>query len=185
MNLHSVSEVIVRLYRKRRQITRYTDSSLTAVADDITLALSYRPRKIISEKLYNHCIPDLMDTSIQVHDVEYSHDIDIVVNQTLPALDGLRQQNKVRNIGITGYPLKTLKYFFLSCKLLFLKLSFLSKFKGNNREKQDQIRCRAVLLQNNTVRPEVTPIFTILQGRCQQEKGNRWGQKVFLVNHMD
>ncbi|CAG2104650.1 unnamed protein product [Medioppia subpectinata] len=46
---------------------------------------------------------------LHVHDVEYSDDIDIVINETLPALDKLRQQKKVKYIGITGYPLHTLK----------------------------------------------------------------------------
>ncbi|XP_054168197.1 uncharacterized protein LOC128965512 [Oppia nitens] len=46
---------------------------------------------------------------IHVHDVEYCDTIDIVINETLPALDRLRREGKVRHIGITGYPLHTLK----------------------------------------------------------------------------
>lgn len=46
---------------------------------------------------------------VQVHDVEFAPDIDLVINETLPALESLRQAGIIRYIGITGYPLHTLK----------------------------------------------------------------------------
>lgn len=46
---------------------------------------------------------------IQVHDVEYAKDADIVVNETLPALQKLKDMGKVKFIGITGYTLARLK----------------------------------------------------------------------------
>lgn len=46
---------------------------------------------------------------IQVHDVEFAPSIDIIVNETLPTLDTLRKTGKVGFIGVTGYPLSTLK----------------------------------------------------------------------------
>ena len=45
---------------------------------------------------------------VQVHDVEFI-DTDVVVRETLPALDELRRQGKIKHIGITGYPLEPLK----------------------------------------------------------------------------
>jgi L-galactose dehydrogenase len=45
---------------------------------------------------------------IQVHDVEFS-DAEQIVGETLLALERLREQGKVRYIGITGYPLGVLK----------------------------------------------------------------------------
>lgn len=45
---------------------------------------------------------------VQVHDVEFI-DVKVVVDETLPALDELRRQGKIRHIGITGYPLEPLK----------------------------------------------------------------------------
>lgn len=45
---------------------------------------------------------------IQVHDVEFA-DLNIVLTQTLPTLDALRTEGKVRFIGITAYPLEVLK----------------------------------------------------------------------------
>lgn len=47
---------------------------------------------------------------IQVHDVEFADNIEIILNETLPALDKMRCSGKVRFIGITGYSLSTLKY---------------------------------------------------------------------------
>jgi L-galactose dehydrogenase len=46
---------------------------------------------------------------IQCHDIEFGS-LDQVVEETLPALRRLREQGKVRFIGITGYPLSIFRY---------------------------------------------------------------------------
>lgn len=46
---------------------------------------------------------------VQVHDVEFAPSVDVIITETLPALDSLRQAGIVRHIGVTGYPLHTLK----------------------------------------------------------------------------
>lgn len=46
---------------------------------------------------------------IQVHDLEFAENTDIIVNETLPALEKIVKQGKARYIGITGYPLYVLK----------------------------------------------------------------------------
>lgn len=46
---------------------------------------------------------------IQIHDVEFAENLDIVINETLPALEEARKQGKARFIGVTGYPLNILK----------------------------------------------------------------------------
>jgi len=43
--------------------------------------------------------------SMQVHDPEFAPSVDIILNQTLPALQKLKQEGKIRLIGMTGYPL--------------------------------------------------------------------------------
>jgi L-galactose dehydrogenase len=44
----------------------------------------------------------------QAHDVEFG-DVDQVIHETVPAMRKLQEQGKARWIGITGYPLKTLR----------------------------------------------------------------------------
>ena len=45
-----------------------------------------------------------------VHDPEFAPSLDIVIRETLPALDQLRKEGKIRYVGITGYPLSALRY---------------------------------------------------------------------------
>ncbi|MFI7542126.1 aldo/keto reductase [Actinoplanes sp. NPDC049599] len=44
---------------------------------------------------------------VQVHDIEFG-DLTQVVDETLPALAGLREAGKIRHLGVTGYPLAAL-----------------------------------------------------------------------------
>jgi L-galactose dehydrogenase len=44
---------------------------------------------------------------IQCHDIEFG-DLDQIVNETIPALETLRDKGKVRFIGVTGYPVNEL-----------------------------------------------------------------------------
>ena len=46
---------------------------------------------------------------LQVHDVEFSFSLDMIINETLPALEKLQKRGLCRYIGITGYPLGPLK----------------------------------------------------------------------------
>jgi L-galactose dehydrogenase len=43
------------------------------------------------------------------HDIEFV-DMSQIVNETLPALEKIRQQGKVRFIGVSGYPMKLFRY---------------------------------------------------------------------------
>lgn len=45
---------------------------------------------------------------LQVHDVEFASSIEILVNETLPALDELRQSGLCNFVGVTGYSLPCL-----------------------------------------------------------------------------
>lgn len=46
---------------------------------------------------------------IQVHDIEFAPSLDVVVDETLPVLEEAVRQGKARFIGVTGYPVATLK----------------------------------------------------------------------------
>ena len=43
---------------------------------------------------------------LQVHDVEFASSVDMIVNETLPAVQRLKERGLCRYIGITGYPLQ-------------------------------------------------------------------------------
>ncbi|KAK7010209.1 L-galactose dehydrogenase [Biomphalaria glabrata] len=46
---------------------------------------------------------------IQIHDIEFAPSLDIILQETLPALQKLKEEGKVKYIGITGYPLEPIK----------------------------------------------------------------------------
>ena len=56
--------------------------------------------------VYSLC--DYVDL-LQVHEVEFAPLIDVIVNETLPAIDRLRERGLCQFIGITGYPIKVLR----------------------------------------------------------------------------
>lgn len=46
---------------------------------------------------------------LQVHDIEFAPNIDVIINETLPAMQKIKDMGKAKFIGITGYPLNKLK----------------------------------------------------------------------------
>ncbi|XP_028397092.1 L-galactose dehydrogenase-like [Dendronephthya gigantea] len=46
---------------------------------------------------------------LQVHDMEFAPSLDIILNETLPAMMKLKEKGKVKFIGITGYPLENFR----------------------------------------------------------------------------
>ncbi|XP_041478554.1 L-galactose dehydrogenase-like [Lytechinus variegatus] len=46
---------------------------------------------------------------IQVHDVEFASSVDLIIDETLPALEKIKKQGKAKFIGITGYPIQVLR----------------------------------------------------------------------------
>jgi aryl-alcohol dehydrogenase-like predicted oxidoreductase len=40
-----------------------------------------------------------------VHDPEFAPSVEVILNETLPALQKLKEEGKIRLIGMTGYPL--------------------------------------------------------------------------------
>lgn len=45
---------------------------------------------------------------LKVHDVEFAPSIEVILNETLPALEKLVKTGQAKYIGISGYPLSTL-----------------------------------------------------------------------------
>ena len=46
---------------------------------------------------------------LQVHDVEFAPSVDMIVNETIPAVQKLKERGLCKFIGITGYPLGALR----------------------------------------------------------------------------
>ena len=44
-----------------------------------------------------------------MHDPEFAPSVDVILSETLPALEACRRAGKLRYIGITGYPLAVLR----------------------------------------------------------------------------
>ncbi|XP_058449728.1 uncharacterized protein LOC131429550 [Malaya genurostris] len=51
---------------------------------------------------------DYLDV-VQIHDVEFSADLNVIVNETLPTLELLRDEGKLRFIGVSAYPIDVLQ----------------------------------------------------------------------------
>ena len=49
---------------------------------------------------------------LNIHDVEFASSVDMIVNETLPAVQKLKERGLCRYIGITGYPLQPLREIF-------------------------------------------------------------------------
>ncbi|KAF8764137.1 hypothetical protein HNY73_022249 [Argiope bruennichi] len=69
----------------------------------------------------------------KVHDVEFAKDTDIIVNETLPALEKVKEMGKIKFIGITGYSLSKLNKKLLEANLSSLKVG-LSSHENNIKE---------------------------------------------------
>lgn len=61
--------------------------------------------------------------------MEFAPSLDIIINETLPALQKVQQSGKARFIGITGYPLENFRYKTPCFFCLFLLLISLFKKK--------------------------------------------------------
>lgn len=46
---------------------------------------------------------------IQIHDIEFVPTLDTILNEALPTLEQLKKEGKVRNIGVSAYPMGILK----------------------------------------------------------------------------
>jgi hypothetical protein len=67
----------------------------------------------------------------QVHDCEFADNIEVILNETLPTLDSLRQIGKVKYIGITGYNIDILKFVLSFSSNIFKEFSRLTNFNNS------------------------------------------------------
>lgn len=46
---------------------------------------------------------------VQIHDIEFIPTLNMVLNEALPTLEHLKKEGKIRNIGVSAYPMVILK----------------------------------------------------------------------------
>ncbi|XP_015924164.1 uncharacterized protein [Parasteatoda tepidariorum] len=119
---------------------------------------------------------------LQIHDVEFCPDVNIIINETLPALQSLKDAGKISYIGITGYPLSKLREIVEKSKVkIDTVLSYcrctlldneLRKYIPFFQERRLGIINAAVLgmglLTNNSNLPEWHPAFPNIKQICKQ-----------------
>lgn len=102
------SEVLVGLALKT--LPRESFYIATKVGRNEKCDFDYSAQEVIRcvENSLNKLQVDYIDV-VQVHDVEFVDDINLIVDETLPALEKLQKEGKIKYIGVTGYPLEPLK----------------------------------------------------------------------------
>jgi L-galactose dehydrogenase len=95
---HALEGVPRSAYFINSKIGRYEKDPLKMF--DFTYEKTYQGGLDTLRRLKLDCID-----SLQVHDPEFAPSVDIIVEQTLPALQRLKEEGKIRFVGMTGYPL--------------------------------------------------------------------------------
>lgn len=88
----------------------YLNTKCCRYAKDPALMFDFsaeRTRRSIDESL-KRLKQDYVDV-LQIHDIEFSENLDLVLKETLPTVQEICRTGKARYIGITGYPLSVLK----------------------------------------------------------------------------
>lgn len=96
---HALRDIPRAAYFVATKVGRRADCQFDFSASNVIQSVNQSLRKL-------HV--DYIDV-VQVHDVEFAESPDIIVNQTLPALEQLRQSGKIKYLGVTGYSLSALK----------------------------------------------------------------------------
>jgi L-galactose dehydrogenase len=84
-------------YLLATKVGRYGDAEFDFSAERVVASAH--------ESMTRLCV-DYIDV-LQCHDIEFG-DLDQIVEETLPALEGLREQGLIRFIGVTGFPVEAL-----------------------------------------------------------------------------
>jgi L-galactose dehydrogenase len=73
--------------------------------------VDFSPERVTAsvEESLSRLQTDYIDV-IQCHDIEFAASMEMVINETLPALAELKRKGKVRHIGITGLPLSVMDF---------------------------------------------------------------------------
>ena len=95
---HALSDVPRAAYYITTKIGRYEKDALGMF--DFSYEKTYQAALDSLKRLRLDCVD-----SMQIHDPEFCPSVDLLLEQTLPALQKLKEEGKVRFVGMTGYPL--------------------------------------------------------------------------------
>ncbi|XP_052248000.1 uncharacterized protein LOC127856053 isoform X2 [Dreissena polymorpha] len=108
---HGKAETI--LGRGLQKISRsayYLATKVGRYQPEVDKMFDFRAERVIAsvDESLNRLGLDYVDV-IQVHDMEFAPSLDVILHETLPALQKVKDSGKARFIGITGYPLENFK----------------------------------------------------------------------------
>lgn len=88
----------------------YVSTKVGRYEIDVTKQFDFTRKKIREsvEKSMSLLGLDYLDL-VQIHDVEFCHSLDQIVQHSIPELQELRKDGKIKYIGITGYSIQVLK----------------------------------------------------------------------------
>jgi L-galactose dehydrogenase len=95
---HALADVPRSAYFINSKIGRYEKDPLKMF--DFSYEKTYQGGLDTLRRLKLDCLD-----SLQVHDPEFAPSVEVILEQTLPALQRLKDEGKIRLIGMTGYPL--------------------------------------------------------------------------------
>ncbi|CAL1538881.1 unnamed protein product [Lymnaea stagnalis] len=129
-----------------------------------------RTLKSIDESLQRLNL-DYVDV-IQIHDMEFAPSLDVIINETLPALKKVKDAGKAKFIGITGYPLENFNLN-VGCHLFKFKFIGYSKNGGqfHNLKKKNVLLLRTVI-ERSTIKIDV--VLTYCRGSMNDNSLKDW-----------
>ncbi|TRY68450.1 hypothetical protein TCAL_04686 [Tigriopus californicus] len=103
-------KVMGKALKKLPRNTYYIATKVGRYLPEVQLQFDFTRQRVRDSVLESmaHLQVDYLDL-VQVHDVEFCRSMGQIVQHTLPALNELKAEGKIRYIGITGYNLGTLK----------------------------------------------------------------------------
>ncbi|VDM45719.1 unnamed protein product [Toxocara canis] len=137
-------EILGKVLSKIPRKAYYISTKVGRFELDYARTFDFRSDKILQDlttSLKKLRLPYVDICFVQIHDVEFDPNENIILYETLPALEIAKHSGKIRYIGLTGYPLRKLAYvfcfsifFFFAC-VVFCTVRTTSDLKTHEHSK--------------------------------------------------